>query len=1276
MTLYKKTLWIISIVIAVMLVFIYGAHQIVLMGSFDKIDEQYSLENIELAKNALDETIKKLDRTTGDWAVWDDAYFFVNDSNENFSNSYLNADTNSDLKVNLMVFMKLSGKLAGSFAFDLENQTEVPVPGYFSGLSQSDVLLQYKGVAGTSKGIIHLPEGPMLVSSWPITNNGKLPVGGTLIMGRYLDESEIRRLSEITHLNLTIRRTDDEKMPSDFQAAFSSLSKDNPVFIQKLSDKSIGGYALLNDIYGNPAIILKVETPRLVHEQGKETMDYFILLFLIIGTTFVAFFLFLFKNLVLSKLASLDAQVQGISRSGDNSSRVSMKRVGNLLADNRTLNWMDNSFTLRNKTLLIMGVVFFIMIILLFAVSQIIFMDRFTRLEENYSLQKVQFSMDVLNDEIDKLNSTELDWASWNDTYIFINDSNEEYIQSNIRLEIFTNIRINLMLFMNSSGNMVYGKAFDLRNQTEVSVPRYFKEELSSDNDLLHFETQSSKTGILVVPEGPMLVASQPILQNDGTGPVRGTLIMGSFLNSEEIKWFSGITKLPISIYRFDDKRMPSDLQAVLPFFSKDKPIYVRPVNAESIAGYALIDDIYGKPGIILKVEMPRGIYKQGKETLSYFIIYLLIICSVFSIVIVVLLEIFVLRRLNRLDSDVKNIEKSGNNSSRVVVEGKDELSNLAGSLNNMLDALEQSQEKVSKSEAKNRAILEAIPDSILQIRKNGTIFNFKAAKDKNQSTLTRECIGRNIRDVMPQNIAEQILNNIQQTLLTKENQIFQYQLMEKNNLYYYEARIVDFKEEAVLVIIADITERKQAEVALQISERKYSTLVEKGNDGIIIIKDGLLEFANSKMAQIAGYTIEEVIGKSIIDFVSLEYKELVIENYKKRFSGEEILNNYEIEIISKDGRKIPVEINASLIDYEGEKVEMAIIRDITEHKRTEGALREVNSHLKTLINNLNAGILVENEKHAIMHVNKVFCDMFSIPLWPELLIGVDCSQSIHQIKVLFADPEEFVARVNTLLTNRQTVTGEVLNLADGRVFERDFIPVYFEDVFVGHMWQYRDITERKKIEKQIEASLHEKETLLKEIHHRVKNNMQIVSSLLDHQIQYIKDNNVIHIFKDSQNRIASMALVHEKLYQSKDLAKINVQDYINDLVANLFQSYMNDPGKIKLNMNVENIELDIDFAIPCGLIINELVTNSLKYAFPEGRFGEIKIVFRKTGEDMLELIIGDNGIGLPLDMDFRKTGSLGLHLVTILAENQLDGEIKLIRNGGMEFQIKFIGIR
>ena len=221
---------------------------------------------------------------------------------------------------------------------------------------------------------------------------------------------------------------------------------------------------------------------------------------------------------------------------------------------------------------------------------------------------------------------------------------------------------------------------------------------------------------------------------------------------------------------------------------------------------------------------------------------------------------------------------------------------------------------------------------------------------------------------------------------------------------------------------------------------------------------------------------------------------------------------------------------------------------------------------------------------------------------------------------------------------------------------------------------RHRDYLEEKVNERtaDLNKSLQEKELLLKEIHHRVKNNMQIISSMLSLQIENIKEKKIIDMFIESQNRISSMALVHEKLYKSSDFRNIDFKEHIYDLGKNLFRSLNNNSKDIKFNINAEKILMDIDHVIPAGLIINELVTNSLKYAFPDSMNGEINISFISTNENMFELVVRDNGIGFPKDLDFRKTRSLGLHLVTILAENQLHGTIDLDRSKGTEFQIKF----
>ncbi|HEX9830576.1 MAG TPA: PAS domain S-box protein [Thermodesulfobacteriota bacterium] len=223
------------------------------------------------------------------------------------------------------------------------------------------------------------------------------------------------------------------------------------------------------------------------------------------------------------------------------------------------------------------------------------------------------------------------------------------------------------------------------------------------------------------------------------------------------------------------------------------------------------------------------------------------------------------------------------------------------------------------------------------------------------------------------------------------------------------------------------------------------------------------------------------------------------------------------------------------------------------------------------------------------------------------------------------------------------------------------------------------EVTERRRVEKQIKVSLEEKEVLLKEIHHRVKNNLQVISSLLSLQSRYIRDNEVVDIFRESQNRIDSMALVHEKLYQSKDMARIDFADYVLNLTSFLLSSYRVNSKGIILNFNVDNVFLGVDTAIPCGLIINELVSNSLKHGFPsvetcteeEMTRGEVRIDLYSDNDSRFSLVISDNGTGFPQDLDFRNTKSLGLQLVCTLT-NQLNGTIELSRDGGTKFIITF----
>jgi PAS domain S-box-containing protein len=218
-----------------------------------------------------------------------------------------------------------------------------------------------------------------------------------------------------------------------------------------------------------------------------------------------------------------------------------------------------------------------------------------------------------------------------------------------------------------------------------------------------------------------------------------------------------------------------------------------------------------------------------------------------------------------------------------------------------------------------------------------------------------------------------------------------------------------------------------------------------------------------------------------------------------------------------------------------------------------------------------------------------------------------------------------------------------------------------------------RDVTQRREADEKIRASLREKEVLLQEIHHRVKNNLQVVSSLLSLQSRGIVDEDTRQKFKESQNRVQSMALIHEQLYQSANLSAIDYPQYIRQLAAHLFRSYRVSSSRIEFQPEIDEVRLSVDVAVPVGLIINELVSNSLKYGFPNGQGGAIRVALRKEAYGRMTLSVTDNGVGLPEEIGFGSTQTLGLRLVGTLVR-QIDGSVRVERAGGTGVHITFSG--
>jgi PAS domain S-box-containing protein len=339
-----------------------------------------------------------------------------------------------------------------------------------------------------------------------------------------------------------------------------------------------------------------------------------------------------------------------------------------------------------------------------------------------------------------------------------------------------------------------------------------------------------------------------------------------------------------------------------------------------------------------------------------------------------------------------------------------------------------------------------------------------------------------------------------------------------------------------------------------------------------------------------------------------------------------------------------------------------ALAAAVSERQRAQDALHRRERELADFFDSAAVGLHSAGPDGRIMRVNQAELDLLGYSR--EAYVG-------HHLAEFYADPEAG----HDLL--RRLSDGETLHNYEARLRRGDGslidvlidANVLWEDGRFVHTRAFmRDITERKRMKAQLQASLHEKEVLLKEIHHRVKNNLQIISSLLDLQAESVPDPQVRAVFTESQHHIQAMALIHESLYQSQNLAYLDAAEYLRRLSQRLFEAYHPPDGRVTLTLALEAVALEPNRAIPCGLLLNELLSNCLKHAFPKGQTGEIHIALRACQEEVT-LSVRDTGVGLPEGLDFRHTNSLGLQLVYLLTE-QLGGTITLERTGGTTFTL------
>lgn len=334
-------------------------------------------------------------------------------------------------------------------------------------------------------------------------------------------------------------------------------------------------------------------------------------------------------------------------------------------------------------------------------------------------------------------------------------------------------------------------------------------------------------------------------------------------------------------------------------------------------------------------------------------------------------------------------------------------------------------------------------------------------------------------------------------------------------------------------------------------------------------------------------------------------------------------------------------------------------------HKQAQAIVKTLGVGVSHIFDALPFYIMLVDSDHHILLANKAVKP--GLGKDPSQIIGKYCPKVVHGLDEPFPGCPLEEAVKKGIAVERELFDANYGRWMNSAIYPIERLTKEGRQIFLHIVL---DITERKQAEDQIKASLKEKDLLLQEIHHRVKNNMQVISSLISLQASKIKNKHSLEMFKETRDRVKSMAIIHDYFYRSKDFTKIDFCHSIRSIISHLFLSYGVDQNSIKMRINGGRFYLDIDRAIPCGLIINELVSNSLKHAFPESK-GEIRISLRSKANKKLTMVVSDNGVGLPEDLDVRNTNSLGFSLINILAD-QLNGNIKLQRKRGTTFEITF----
>jgi len=601
--------------------------------------------------------------------------------------------------------------------------------------------------------------------------------------------------------------------------------------------------------------------------------------------------------------------------------------------------------SLRRATLFSILITVVLLVVGIFGVARSVILNGFGKIERAQADQNLSRAVDALNASVEGLSRVATDYSSWNQTYNYVREGNPSFTKSEFPNESMASIKVSFVAILNSSNHVLFAKGYDLRREEEVPFPPDLAIRLKSDSPLSHFTDPKNKvTGIIRLADGPALLVSQPILTSQARGPIEGTLVMGRWLDAQEVEDLSATTHLDLAFLSVQPRDLsPEDAAAVLGL-SANYPRLVSPGNAQTMVGYRLLQDVDGNPAAVLRMSTPRTMYQQGQLSLVQFLVLLLAASAAFTALTLFVIERLVLSRVAKLSKSVANVGQRGDLSARVEIKGNDELAQLSDSINQMLAALEKAQTETAEQSARLRIMVERMPAVLWTTDTELRFVSSMGAGLQALNQKTNEVSGRSLYDYYGSHDPNYVPIAAHLRSLRGEAVTYVHTWMNRT----FESHTEPLRDAGnaivgVIGIALDTSERVHAEEALRESESSSRSLIEEAPYGICrCTVGGSFTLVNRALVHMLAFESEnELVGLNIGTdvFENIHDHSNFIDQLQEKGSAEDVETLWK----QRGGKTIIVRLGGRAVrDAQGQIAYFEVIaQDVSDRRQLELQLRQ-----------------------------------------------------------------------------------------------------------------------------------------------------------------------------------------------------------------------------------------------------------------------------------------------------------------------------------------------